>query len=737
MLKIITNWDANFQLFKLIQEGEYENIVRKYAEIGTALSNITTSNIITTICSFFPEDQGPPAPNTYPLLFQEEEEDNENIFCLVQSLEFIQQFCHGALWPIFMVDSWAKIQSGFARGNIRNPGHFTQCINLHAPITNEYAGGDFYGKHVELQIGKYINGSFDFESLPPFLQFVLPNDTILDIGSLIPENLPLFIEMGICVPKICPNDLVLTITRLITWYLGLGPTQFTVNNLEAFTNVAENPPLGPMEWGAISLMLIGFVGVAISTIYEVVCLKLDMDVSETTAAMSLYSNGKYLFSMRQKKDNNMQCLYGLRALALIWLMLGYRFILPLILPLINPVDFILDFTESYFAPWVFGSQFGVDALLFVNGTLIAYLFMKKMDKSGHVKIWKLYIMRFMRVTPFIGILIFFSFTLTPYSSEGPYYQFLTGAQIPACEEYWWSAMLHVQNYVNPDSICLLHTYFFSIDMQLYWAAPLLLFPLYFLGPFILVLITIIVGLTIACAATISYYYGFEAFLFNNIIPVTRLMDYMRMIFFSTHIRMGPWLIGIMCGYLSYRLIKEKAKINWFISAFFWIVSISGIFTVIYLLYPFHQILDNNTSREANYLYIGFARNIFALCLAWFVIGCATGSGSVIRWLLSLSIWMPFAKMSISIYIVSLSAQMVTIASWKTPYFFGVSEMLQAFNSDILIVLLFSCMTFLMIERPIVRVLKVILRIGQNKESEKEGIDSELTFDRQSPWKSFY
>lgn len=78
--------------------------------------------------------------------------------------------------------------------------------------------------------------------------------------------------------------------------------------------------------------------------------------------------------------------------------------------------------------------------------------MKKMDKSGHVKIWKLYIMRFMRVTPFIGILIFFSFTLTPYSSEGPYYQFLTGAQIPACEEYWWSAMLHVQNYVNPDSI---------------------------------------------------------------------------------------------------------------------------------------------------------------------------------------------------------------------------------------------------------------------------------------------
>jgi len=175
----------------------------------------------------------------------------------------------------------------------------------------------------------------------------------------------------------------------------------------------------------------------------------------------------------------------------------------------------------------------------------------------------------------------------------------------------------------------------------------------------------------------------------------------------------------------------------FISAFFWLLSVSGIIAVIYLLYPFHQVLDNNTTITANYLYIGFARNTFALCLAWFVIGCATGSGGLIKWLLSLSIWQPFAKMSISIYIVSLSAQMVTIASWKTPLVFGVSEMLQAYNSDILIVFLFSCMTFLMIERPIVRVMKVLLRIGQNKESEKEAIDSELTFNKQSPWKSFY
>lgn len=90
-----------------------------------------------------------------------------------------------------------------------------------------------------------------------------------------------------------------------------------------------------------TLIIIGFVGVIIATIYEVICVKLKTTPNEMTAAMSLYSNGKYLFTMRQKKDH-IQSLYGLRALALIWLMLGYRFVIPLIVPLINPLDFVFD-----------------------------------------------------------------------------------------------------------------------------------------------------------------------------------------------------------------------------------------------------------------------------------------------------------------------------------------------------------------------------------------------------------
>jgi hypothetical protein len=90
-----------------------------------------------------------------------------------------------------------------------------------------------------------------------------------------------------------------------------------------------------------TLIILGFTGCILSTIYEVICRKMKWTVYEAGAAMSFYSNGRYLFNLRRNPDHA-QALYGIRALALIWLMLGYRFILSLVAPLINPVAFVTE-----------------------------------------------------------------------------------------------------------------------------------------------------------------------------------------------------------------------------------------------------------------------------------------------------------------------------------------------------------------------------------------------------------
>lgn len=114
--------------------------------------------------------------------------------------------------------------------------------------------------------------------------------------------------------------------------------------------------------------------------------------------------------------------------------------------------FFYQFASGYFSPWVTSFMFALDAILLLNGVHIAYVFFKKMEAEGRVSILRMYIHRYLKVTPYVALLILLLLTLTRYSSDGPYYKLVTETQRPACETYFWSAVLHVQNYVNPDNI---------------------------------------------------------------------------------------------------------------------------------------------------------------------------------------------------------------------------------------------------------------------------------------------
>lgn len=172
--------------------------------------------------------------------------------------------------------------------------------------------------------------------------------------------------------------------------------------------------------------------------------------------------------------------------------------------------------------------------------------------------------------------------------------------------FWTNSRLGYENVENDRYFfrlqCVLHTYFFSIDMQLFWAAPILLFPLYFIGPFFLIFVFICFGLAIACATTVSYFYGFQAFIINNVVPFEKLTQYLRMIFFATHVRMGPWLIGVICGYIIYKLKDGNRRINYVSGSEIWKSSYTCYFYTYSSsyqhscgLFPYRASLPSSTS----------------------------------------------------------------------------------------------------------------------------------------------
>lgn len=191
----------------------------------------------------------------------------------------------------------------------------------------------------------------------------------------------------------------------------------------------------------------------------------------------------------------------------------------------------------------------------------------------------------------------------------------------------------------------------------------------------------------------------------------------------------------------------------FIETILWVLAFSGIIAVIYWIYPFQQVMVEAGSGVQyvrdddlqNALYIAFARYIFAICLGWIIYGCHTGSGLFINWFFSLGFWMPFARMSIAIYLVSLSGQMVIVASQKTPYVFDSLETFHAFNGDMVVVLIFASMVYLMLEAPLMVLEENIYKIFGPPEKPKHvpgtlGFivqEEQMDVNRPPPERSFY
>lgn len=66
----------------------------------------------------------------------------------------------------------------------------------------------------------------------------------------------------------------------------------------------------------------------------------------------------------------------------------------------------------------------------------------------------MYLHRYLRYTPILAALLLFVVTLMNHVIFGPLSELDEGLfnMVTNCEKWWWTTLLHVQNYVNPNEI---------------------------------------------------------------------------------------------------------------------------------------------------------------------------------------------------------------------------------------------------------------------------------------------
>jgi peptidoglycan/LPS O-acetylase OafA/YrhL len=90
--------------------------------------------------------------------------------------------------------------------------------------------------------------------------------------------------------------------------------------------------------------------------------------------------------------------------------------------------------------------------------------------------------------------MFFASSLPRYIIDGPFVGNMT-SEVRKCHKWWWSSLLFIQNYMNLKENCLNHTWYLSVDWQLFLVTPVIVGMLWKFGrKFLVVMIVTIVAL---------------------------------------------------------------------------------------------------------------------------------------------------------------------------------------------------------------------------------------------------
>ncbi|XP_055643556.1 nose resistant to fluoxetine protein 6-like [Toxorhynchites rutilus septentrionalis] len=634
--------------------------------------------------------------------------------CDLQLQAFVDGLANfNSLWAIRMLDAWGKLPPGVLEGNLVEMGNYDQCRGI-SYDTQQEAVGVIQGRYcsVSIPFGLNIKRSFDMDALAGRAAQPTTSSTGFTIGS--------------CFPDTCE---AVHLEALLKTAIG------SVLPVEGLKLSCEKPipPMGAKEIAAIVIFSLVAVLVILSTIYEIVALRTSREPNRSLAMGSLYSNGINLLKMSigsktaaGAKSSTIECLNGIRVISMVWVVFCHNYLMLLSAPNSNPTA-MLDWIKSYHSVLVISGTVSVDSFFLLSGMLICWSMLKELDKNRYLNLPLMYFHRYLRLTPALAAVVLFTATLMKYIGSGPLWNSSMTMQEVACDNYWWSALLYVQNYVNPKKICIGHSWYLSVDMQLYILSPLIIYPLWRWGRKILIAVVCLVLLSMGCVIA--------TFLVNDL----RLAfmggassDRMKLTYFPTHTRMGAWLIGVILGYILHHTKNRRVLLPKAIVAFGWLISVGILLLVLFTNHPLQQPGSYaEISVAVNAIYESFSRVTWACALGWIVFACVNGYGGPINTFLSLPVWQPLGRLSYSIYLLHFQLQIMLAGSRRNTAHFGDIEAVHNFWGDFGLTVTLAVLWSLVFESPIVGLEKLLFGSARTPASKEQLVVKESREDLSS------
>ncbi|XP_043867396.1 nose resistant to fluoxetine protein 6 isoform X2 [Drosophila mojavensis] len=588
--------------------------------------------------------------------------NRDDLQCIADMGQWMNDLKSGRLWSMKMIDSWGSLPSGILYFNFLDMGNYGECIKINKQVSS----------------GPSIKGKYCFAEIPILKMLGIP----------VNRNL----KIGICFPSSCSAaQMGVFLGKVIQQVIGLTSSMSLVNEKSCRTN--EREPLDGIAILTIVLLSIFAALALLATLYDYFLVSDQAKFPALIKIFSIRATSRSLFRITPPKSNPnvIECLHGMRCLSLIWVVFGHEYMFGLANPNINRISF-LHWSESPFAQTIIHAVFSVDTFFFLSGMLVVMVALRAMERSkGKLNVPLMYLHRYLRLTPVLAIAILAYMKLIPLLVDGPV---ATAGfdDYKRCERTWFWTLLYVQNYAT-DEICLPHSWYLSVDMQMYILSPLLLFALYKWGKKAAIGAVVVIVLLTVYLFTTMMVNKHSVFIKNN-------DGSQRLLYFYTHTHATPWLVGAVFGYFLHANRGKCFKLNRLAVWSGWLIALAIICTCEFSLLPYIKWTGPDLSTLSDSLYYSLTRVGWPIALCWVTFACMQGYGGMANSFLSSPLWQPLSRLSYSAYVWHIFIQEINSRRYQTNTFFSNYEMMLKFWEDFGFTMLISYLTYITIEAPL-------------------------------------
>ncbi|KAG5894540.1 hypothetical protein JTB14_026828 [Gonioctena quinquepunctata] len=633
-----------------------------------------------------------------------------NTVCKEESDLYKDNLKNFTLWAHEMWDATAKSSSGALRGSVFQMGNFEQCLSVRAPFPPKYCLATITAGTPEPKKRDPLSLYFDpYESV--FQRMHAYND--------VSQKARNSVQIGWCIPSSCS---LLDLESNLNDYLAEINNRFKSQNVtyrakfsellcqtEAETSYFDKVDI---SFCLLTVLLVSFV--LLATAYDYV--KSSKKTDEKPLKTSRSSKFIMAFSARENfnelntADNSnpaLAILYGVRTICILAIIMDHRFGTFISSAILN-FDYLELQYRSSVACFLFHGDLFVDTFFLLSGLLVVYGLLRQFDKRIMNPVL-IIVLRYIRLTPVYAFVIFYYATIFNHSGSGPLWKVVAGEDSRDCRKNWWTNLLYISNYVNPEHMCMTHSWYLPCDFHYFIIAIflcLLIKKAKNIGLGSLLFFTIL-SMAIPFTITIIYQrpglmHFYPEFLTGPKVYIDFLLTYSK-----SHTRATPYFVGMFAGYVYYRLRGSnlhvcRIKTFMIVIASLCIMLIS-VFTAKVFYNPYHRY---NALESGSYA--ALHRLAWAVGSVGLFYVASFGHASFFKKILSWSPWIPLSKLVYGAYLTHMTFQLRSAAKFMNPRQLSYFDVISLSLGDMVLSFTTALCLFLMIEAPFRKIFKELM-----------------------------